>query len=74
MPNIKGGAFVINLDDYKSIGTYWIALYVNNDHVTNFDSFWVEHISKEIYNLSIEYKSMIQLCVDTFALDLWILW
>ena len=32
---------MINLDEYKSIGTYWIALYVNDD-VTYFDSFGVE--------------------------------
>ena len=30
---------IINLDDYKSIGTYWIALYMNSDNATYFDSF-----------------------------------
>ena len=25
----KDGAYVINLDEYESIGTHWIALYVN---------------------------------------------
>ena len=34
--------YVINLDAYKSIGTYWVALYANNDNVTYFDSFEVE--------------------------------
>ena len=29
LPKIKDQAYVINLDEYKSIGTYWIALYVN---------------------------------------------
>ena len=30
LPNeIKGGAYVINLDEYSNIGTHWIALYVN---------------------------------------------
>ena len=46
--NIKNGAYVINLDEYRDIGTHWVALYVNNKTVTYFDSFGVEHISKEI--------------------------
>ena len=33
---------------YKPIGTYWIALYVNNINVIYFDSFGVEYIPKEI--------------------------
>ena len=48
VPKIKGGAYVINLDDYKSIGIHWIALHVNGGNVTYFHSFRVEHISKEI--------------------------
>ena len=38
---------MINLDEYKSIGTHWIALCVNDNNVTYFDSFGVEHIPKE---------------------------
>ena len=45
---IKDGAYVVNLDEYSDIGTHWVALYVNNKRVTYFDSFGVEHISKEI--------------------------
>ena len=41
------GAFVIRLDEYKSIGTYWLALYINDDNPTYFDSFGVEHIPKK---------------------------
>ena len=49
LPNkIKDGAYVINLDEYSDIGTHWIALYALNNNVTYFDSFGVEHISKEI--------------------------
>ena len=48
LPKIKEGAYVINLDKFKSIGTHWIALYVNAKNVTCFDSFGVEHIPKEI--------------------------
>ena len=46
--NTKNGAYVINLDEYRDIGTHWVALYVNNKTVTFFDSFVVEHIPKEI--------------------------
>ena len=46
-PKIKDGSYVVNLDEFKSIRTHWIALYVNND-VTYFDSFEVEHIPNEI--------------------------
>ena len=45
---VKNGAYVINLDEYHDIGTHWIALYMHNKIVTYFDSFGVEHISKEI--------------------------
>ena len=31
LPNIKDGAYVINLDEYSNIGTHWIALYVLNN-------------------------------------------
>ena len=47
---MKNGAYVINLDGYKSIGTYWIVLYVNDNKVTYFERFGVEHIPKEIIN------------------------
>ena len=39
---------MINLDEYHDIGTHWVALHANNKTVTYFDSFGVEHISKEI--------------------------
>ena len=48
LPKIRDGAYVINLDEYSDIGTYWVALYVHNNDVTYFDSFGVEHIPKEI--------------------------
>ena len=58
LPKIKDGAYVINLDEYSDIGTHWVALYVQNNNVTYFDSFDVEHIPKAIktfigYSLSI---------------------
>ena len=39
LPKIKDGAYVINLDQYSDIGTYWVALYVDRaNNVTYFDS------------------------------------
>ena len=45
---IKDGGYITNLDEYTDIGTHWVALYVQNNAVTYFDSFGVEHILKEI--------------------------
>ena len=42
------GAYVINLDEYKTIGIHWIAIHLNAENVTYFDSFEVEHSPKEI--------------------------
>ena len=41
LPKMKHAAYVINIDEFKSVGTNWIALYGNG-------SFGVEHILKEI--------------------------
>ena len=54
LPKIKDGVYVINLDEYESIGTHWIALYVNGNNrrasfvSIHFDSLGFEHIPKEI--------------------------
>ena len=45
---IKDEAYVINIDEYSDIGTYWTASYALNNNVTSFDSFGIEHIPKEI--------------------------
>ena len=42
------GPYVINLDEYKDVGTHWIALFCNKNTVIYFDSFGVEYISEEI--------------------------
>ena len=45
---------MINLEEFKSIGIHWIALYMNGNNgntfydVIFFNSFEVEHVSKEI--------------------------
>ena len=33
LPKIKDRAYVIILDEYKPMGTHWLALYLNNDNV-----------------------------------------
>ena len=48
LPKIKDGAYVINLDECKLTGTYWVALYVNGNKIIYFDTVEVEHIPKEI--------------------------
>ena len=48
LPNIKDDAYVINLDQYKSIETPWVALYVNGDNLTYIDSIGADWIPKEI--------------------------
>ena len=56
LSKIMHRVYVINLDDYSDIGTHWVPLYmgrvspkdVQNNNVTYFDSFGVEHIPKEI--------------------------
>ena len=48
LQKIKNGAYLINLLEYSDIGTHWVALYIQNNDVTYFDSFGVEHIPKEI--------------------------
>ena len=61
LPKVKDGTYVINLDNYKSIGAYWIALHVIGDNVgasndtTYFDSFGVGNFSKKNkYSLDIK--------------------
>ena len=48
LPKRKDKVYVISLDEYSDIGFHWVDLYVQNNNVTYFDSFVVDHISKEI--------------------------
>ena len=47
LPKMKDGAYLINLNENKSVGTYWIVSYVDGDSVAYLDSFRVEYISKK---------------------------
>ena len=71
LSEIRDGTYTINLDEYESIRTHWVALYGNAENVRYFDSFEVEHIPKVsrkfignkniITNIGIqEYKHTIQ--------------
>ena len=42
------GSYVINLDEYAGVGTYWIALFCNRNEIVYFDSFGVEHVPEKI--------------------------
>ena len=70
LTEIKDGTYLINLDEYSDVGTHWVALNVNNNNITYFDSFGVEHIPKEIKafidrylsittNIFLEYKQSV---------------
>ena len=51
LPKVKDGVYVTNLDEYADIGTHWVALWVDNNDFTYFDSFEVEHIPKKLKHL-----------------------
>ena len=51
LPKLEDETYVTNLNDYTDIGSHWVALYLQNNGVTYFDSFGVEHIPKEIKTL-----------------------
>ena len=48
LPNIKKGAYIINLDHSKNTGKHWVVIFVKEDEVIYFDSFGVQYIPKEI--------------------------
>ena len=43
---MKDGTYIINFDEFESIQSDWIALHVNAQNVTYFESFGVEYIPK----------------------------
>ena len=55
-------AYVINLDEYKSIGTHSISLYENDNNIIYFDNFWVEHIPKEILKIKVNKNMITNIC------------
>ena len=81
LPKIKNGAYIVNIDECDSIGTQWIAFYVNAGNVTYIDSFRFEHIPREIRKFFGNKNIIINIyriqayvqCANTFVLDLLIL-
>ena len=50
LPKIKDRAYVINLYEFKSIGSHCIFWHVNGNNILYFDSFGAEHIPKKLKN------------------------
>ena len=48
LPKIEDRVYAVNFAEYGSVVTNWIALYLNDDNLTYFDSFGVEYLPKEI--------------------------
>ena len=63
LPKIKEATYVINLDEYKSIVTYWIALYANAENLTYFDSFGLDIFKKKFEN-SLEIKNLQRIFIE----------
>ena len=63
LSKIKDGTYIINLDEYESVGSHCIALYVNDKSNTCFYSFGGELITKKMRKF-IENKNIyrIQAC------------
>ena len=70
MSKIKDGAYIRNLDEYESIGTPPIVLYVNAENVRYFDSFGVEHIPKKIRKIIGNKLNKIKLYIFKKTLNL----
>ena len=48
LSKIKDETYIINLDEYESLETHWIVLYLNDVNETCFDCFGVKHIPKSL--------------------------
>ena len=44
---IKDGAYVMDLDEYADVGSYWIGLFCNRNEIAFFNIFVVEHFPEE---------------------------
>ena len=72
LSKIKDRAYTRNLDEYESLGTHQVALYMNAENVTYVDRFGVKNLLeiKILQQIFIKCKHTIQWCVDNFVLDL----
>ena len=79
---IRDGAYVVNLVEHKSIGTYWVAFYVDDNTTTFIDSYGVEHTLGKMKTFSVNenvmanvYREQVYVSITCgyYALDLLIL-
>ena len=55
LPKIKDGAYVINLDEFKSIGIHWIALYVKgNNGRSSYDAIYFDCFELDIFQKTLK--------------------
>ena len=45
---VKGGVYIINLDEYAEVAMHWITLYIHKNDAIDFNSLGVEHVSLEV--------------------------
>ena len=43
---------MINLDDKKSKGTYWVSLFIDGNIAAYFDSFGIEYIPQDVLSIT----------------------
>ena len=71
---VKDAAHVIDLDECNAIGNHWLVVFVKSNKVTIFDSFGVEHIPRQLYELmSYAIHACDLIKYECFVLDLSIL-
>ena len=51
LPRIKDGGYVINLDDKNSNAAHWVSLFIDRNTTVYFDSFGIEYIPQEVFNI-----------------------
>ena len=88
LPRVRDGTYVINLDEYESTGTHWIALYLNGGNVgaSNMQHIFLalklelslqklknSYVIKILQQIFIECKYTTQYCVDSVLFGLLIL-
>ena len=46
LPKIKDEAYLVNFDEFESVGTHWKASYVNANNIVMFDSLGLDILRK----------------------------
>ena len=74
---MNDGAYVLNLNDKNSKGTYWFSLFIDRITAVYFDPFGIEYIPQgvlkksrinQLLTIYLACKAMNLLCVDFIAL------